>query len=65
MDAKDVINRAKNLREFEVHCTVPETFRFTGTVPFDMKINGDQACVKVLAETHEEALQRASEFLNG
>lgn len=65
MDAKDVIARAKNLREFEVQCTVPDTFQFTGTVPFDMKIKGDQACVRVLAESHEEALQRASEYLNG
>jgi hypothetical protein len=65
MDAKDVINRAKNLREFEVQCTLPETFRFTGTVPFDMRITGDQVNVKVLAETHEEALARATEYLNG
>lgn len=65
MDAKDVINRAKNLREFEVQCTLPETFQFNGTVPFDMTIKGDQACIRVLAETHEEALDKATEYLNG
>lgn len=65
MDAKDVINRAKNLREFEVQCKLPENFRFNGTVPFDMSIVGDDVTVKVLAETHEEALSRATEYLNG
>ena len=65
MDAKDVINRAKNLREFEVQCNLPETFQFTGTVPFDMKITGDQVQVTVLAKSFEEATARAMEYLNG
>ena len=65
MDAKDVINRAKNLREFEVHCTLPDSFQFNGTVPFNMTIKGNQACVTVLAETLEEVTDKATEYLNG
>lgn len=64
MDAKDVISRAKNLQEFEVQVQLPEYFRFSGRVPFDMEIVGDQAFVKVLAESIEEATRRAKEYFH-
>ena len=65
MDYKEVIDRASNLQEFEVQVTLPEDFKFTGTVPFDMEIYGNQVFVKVLAINIEEAVSRANKFFAG
>lgn len=65
MDAKELINRVKNLQEFEVQVTLPEDFRFGGKVPYDMDIIGNQAFVKVVAETIEEATLAAKAYFNG
>lgn len=65
MDAKELINRVKNLQEFEVQVTLPEDFRFGGKVPYDMDIVGNQAFVKVVAETIEEATLAAKAYFNG
>lgn len=64
MDAKQIINRASNLQEFEVQVEMPRVFRFNGSVPFDMEILGNQAFVTVLAETIEEATQRARDYVS-
>jgi hypothetical protein len=65
MDAKDVINRIKRLQIFEVEVPLPETFAFTGVVPFDMTIEDGVARVQVYAETIEEATIKAEEYFNG
>lgn len=62
-DYLDVIDRARRMQDFEVQVTVPvEGFRFTGTVPYDMEIVGNQAFVTVPALSIEEAVQKANEF---
>jgi hypothetical protein len=61
---KRVIERARNLQEFEVQVTVPSVFKFDGSVPYDMEIVGTQAFVKVLAETVEEATAQAQDYFN-
>ena len=61
-DYLDVIDRARRMQDFEVQVEVPEGFRFTGSIPYDMEIVGDQAFVVVPAETIEEAVQKANEF---
>ena len=63
MNAAQVINRISNLQEFEVLVTMPKTFRFNGSVPFNMEILGNQAFVTVLAESIEEATQRANNYI--
>lgn len=60
-----VMNRIKNLTEYEVQVSVPECFDFHGTVPYDMSISGDTAWVKVIAENLEEAKLKANEFFEG
>jgi hypothetical protein len=57
-----VIDRARRMQDFEVQVTVPENFRFYGTVPYHMEIFGNQAFVTVPALTIEEAVQKANEF---
>jgi hypothetical protein len=50
------------MQDFEVQVAVPEGFCFTGSIPYDMEIVGNQAFVTVPALTIEEAVQKANEF---
>jgi hypothetical protein len=59
---KQVLNRIKELKQFVVRVPVPEEFRFTGAVPFDLEIVGSVAMVTVWAATQEEAQKRAEQF---
>ena len=59
---KQVLDRIKGLKQFVVRVPVPEEFRFTGTVPFDMEIVGSVAMVTVWAADQTEAQQRAKKF---
>ena len=59
---QQVLNRIKGLKQFVVRVPVPEEFRFTGTVPFDMEIVGSVAMVTVWAADQTEAQQRAKKF---
>jgi hypothetical protein len=61
-DYREVIDRARRMQDFEVQVTLPENFRFTGAVPYDMEILGNQAFVTVPAVSIEEAVQKANEF---
>ncbi len=60
-----IMNRIKNLTEYEVQVSVPDNFDFYGTIPYDMSISGDTAWVKVVAESLEEAKLKANEFFEG
>ena len=59
---QQVLNRIKGLQQFVVRVPVPEEFRFTGAVPFDMEIVGSVAMVTVWASDQTEAQQRAKKF---
>ena len=61
-DYLEVIDRARRMQDFEVQVTVPEDFRFMGSIPYNMEIVGDQAFVVVPALSIEEAVQKANEF---
>ena len=57
-----VMDRIKNLAEYEVMVPFPKDFEFDGKVPYDMSISGDHAFVKVVAESIEEATLKANEY---
>ena len=62
-DIKQVMNRLKNLQEFEVSIDIPDEFIFNGTIPFDMVIERDQSArVLVVAETQQEAEEKVAQF---
>lgn len=62
-DIKQVMNRIKNLKEFEVVIDIPDEFIFNGTMPFDMVIDRNQSArVLVIAETQQEAEDKVSKF---
>ena len=59
----NLINRAKNLQEFVVTVTVPEDFRFNGTVPFDMQITEGEIYAKVYGIDFNEAVNTFDKWL--
>ena len=62
-DINQVMNRLKNLQEFEVCIDIPDEFVFSGTMPFDMIIDRDQSArVLVIAETQQEAEKKVEQF---
>jgi len=61
-DYREVIDRARRMQDFEVQVAVPEDFCFTGSIPYDMEIVGNQAFVVVPAVSIEEAVQKANKF---
>lgn len=62
-DIKQVMNRIKNLKEFEVVIDIPDEFYFNGTIPFDIVIQRDQSArVLVIAETQQEANEKVEQF---
>ena len=59
-----VMRDIKNLTEYQVQITIPEGFRFSGTVPFDMNIVAGEAFVTLVAPSWPEAVSRVKNFFN-
>ena len=62
IDFKQTMQRIQNLAEWEVQITVPQTFSFSGQIPWDMQILGDQAFVTVIAPSLSEARTRVEQY---
>ena len=62
IDFKQTMQRIQNLAEWEVQITVPRTFSFSGQIPWDMQILGDQAFVTVIAPSLSEARTRVEQY---
>ena len=64
MDVKNVIDRIKNLKEFEVIIDIPPEVMFDGSpMPFNLRVDINQvASVRLLAESQEEANQKVKDF---
>lgn len=59
-----IMSDIKNLTEYQVQITIPEGFKFTGTVPFDMNIVAGEAFVTLVAPSWPEAVSRVKNFFN-
>lgn len=59
-----LLERIKNLREFEVVMDMPENFVFKGIVPWDMRAVDRTFTVTLLALTQEEADQKVFDFFH-
>jgi len=57
-----VMRDIKNLTEYQVQITIPEGFRFSGVVPFDMNIVAGEAFVTVVAPSWADAVSRVKNF---
>ena len=62
--ANDLINRARNLKLFEVEREISDNgILFDGTVPFDIRANQERAWFSVYAMTLEEAEAQVDTWL--
>ena len=61
--ANDLINRAKNLKKFEVKRMLENGIPFNGSVPFDIKGQGDCFWIYAYANTQEEAEAKVDTWL--
>ena len=67
MDARNVIDRIKNLKEFEVIIDIPPEVMFDGSpIPFNLRVirvdRNQVASVKLLAESQQEAEEKVKNF---
>lgn len=58
----NLLNRIKNLQEFQVTIDMPEEFMFQGQIPWDMKVVDRKVTVKLLASDQEEADNKVFEY---
>jgi hypothetical protein len=63
-DAIEAINRIKRLHKYEVTVKINGDLNFSKQIPYDFRIDRGVATIYVYAETHEEANQKAMEFIN-
>ena len=63
INVMDVINRIKFMKIYEVDVAIPENFRFSGIIPFDMTISDNRIIAKILAISHEDALEKMERYL--
>jgi hypothetical protein len=57
-----IMSDIKSLAEYQVQITIPEGFKFSGIVPFDMNIVAGEAFVTVVAPSWDEAVLRVQDF---
>ena len=62
-DVNKLLNNIKNSQYFNVTLDLYQPIPFNGVVPFDIKIKGDIATFKVLAEDYEQAERKVYDFL--
>ena len=62
-EINNLINKIKNSQYFNVTLDLYQPIPFNGVVPFDIKIKGDIATFKVLAEDYEQAEQKVYDYL--
>jgi len=62
-EINNLINKIKNFQYFNVTLDLYQPIPFNGVVPFDIKIKGDIATFKVLAENYDQAEQKVFEYL--
>ena len=58
-----IMDRIKNLNEFEITKDLPDGFGFNGVVPFDVKIKDNIGTFKVLAVDIDEADQKITKYI--
>ena len=61
--ANDLINRARNLKQFEVKRVLEDGILFNGPVPFDIKGKDDCYWIYAYAVTQEEAEAQVDTWL--
>jgi len=63
-DINEIMKRVKSLRQFTVTRELPESFKFTSNIPFDVNVSGNIAKFKIYAISLTEAETKVQEFLD-
>ena len=58
-----LLNNIKNSQYFNVTLDLYQPIPFNGVVPFDIKMKGDIATFKVLAEDYDQAERKVFDYL--
>ena len=58
-----LLNNIKNSQYFNVTLDLYQPIPFNGVVPYDIKIKGDIATFKVLAEDYDQAERKVFDYL--
>jgi hypothetical protein len=61
---KSILDRIKNLNEYEIVTELPEGFVFNGVVPYDVRINKNKAIFTVYALDSKEASDKVNQYLS-
>ena len=59
-----ILNRIKNLRQFDVEVDLPDNFELHGVIPYDVSIKKNKGIFKVYASTLEEAKKNINEYVS-
>ena len=62
-DVNKLLNNIKNSQYFNVTLDLYQPIPFNGVVPFDIKIKGDIATFRVLAEDYQQAERKVFSYL--
>ena len=62
--AKNLINRARNLQEFNIVRDIPDNFLFNGIQPYTIKMNSETITVTVHAVSLAEANAMVDKYLD-
>jgi uncharacterized protein YkuJ len=59
-----ILNRIKNLRQFEVEVDLPDNFELNGVIPYDVSIKQNKGIFKVYASTLAEARTQINNYVS-
>lgn len=65
IDVKQLMDEIKSMGYFDVSAELPETFRFSGRVPFDLTIEDNCITAHIFAKTEDDAVLKLQEYLVG
>ena len=60
-----ILNKIKNSNYYDVTLELYQPIPFNGVIPFDIKIKGDVATFRVLAEDYVQAEEKVMDYLRG
>ena len=58
-----LLDRIKNLKQFEVEVDVPEGFHLDGTIPYDVTISKNKGIFKIFASSKEDAQKQIDSYI--
>ena len=59
-----ILNRIKNLRQFEVEVDLPDNFELNGVIPYDVSIKQNKGIFKVYASTLADAHTQINNYVS-